>query len=267
MVFEERASLPFKAAVPPSPFVSSSSIQLWISSQFPLVHFHVFSLTIGWLPLLSEDCRQASPVLSPSSLILLSPYLICVSPPLSLGPKARLQPRKKGYIGVFPVLVWGDWTLGLPFLARSLVFMAFSLWTLVGALGLVECISYMLWFQGFITNEIYFRLLKIMCVMCVYTWLHLPVEAKRGCWTCWSCLGVDMSRLIWVLGTELGPSARSLSSHKDWAISPAPKIVCVLIFNIFCAPGFFCLMYASSVSPTVAVSQGCCFFKLREMAD
>lgn len=138
--------------------------------------------------------------------------------------------------------------------------------SLVGALGLVDCVSYMLPFQGFITNEIYFGLCKIMCVMCAYTWLYLPVEAKRGCWTCWRCLGVDMSRLIRVLGTELGPSARSLSSLKDWAIFPAPKIVCVLIFNIFCAPGFFCLMNASSVSATLAVSQGCCFFKLPEVA-
>lgn len=138
--------------------------------------------------------------------------------------------------------------------------------TLVGALGLVECVSYTLQFQGFITNEIYFRLSKVMCVKCVYTWLHLPVEAKRGCWTCWRYLVVDMSCLIWVLGTELGPSARSLSSLKDWAISPAPKIVCVLIFTIFCAPGFFCLMNASSVSSTLAVSQGCCFFKLLEVA-
>lgn len=52
--------------------------------------------------------------------------------------------------------------------------------TLVGASNLVECVSYMLQFLGFITNEIYFRLFKIMCVMCAYTWLHLPVELKEG---------------------------------------------------------------------------------------
>lgn len=37
---------PFKAAGPPSPFVSSSPVSFEFP-QFPLVHFHVFSLTIG----------------------------------------------------------------------------------------------------------------------------------------------------------------------------------------------------------------------------
>ena len=79
----------------------------------------------------------------------------------------------------------------------------------------------------FFFKDLFYFYFMCMSGLPVYRYVHylcVPVGGRREHWIPWNWSYRWVWAVVWVLGTESGPSARAESTHDSWAISPAPML-------------------------------------------